>query len=769
VKRNVITISFFIICKIVFAEPVVISRLDNFQFGSKRPKIGVVLSGGGAKGIAHVGTLKMLEELNIPIDYIGGTSMGAVVGSLYAMGHTADQIDTIIRTTDWASLFNDFPKREHVGVHEKRNNDPYQLRLALAPNEIAIFAKGAIDGQHIDNMLTHFLFEAYKTPIFSDLKTPFFAVATDLIAAQHVVLDSGNLAQAVRASMAVPTVFAPVEIGEKLLVDGGVMNNFPILEMRRRGVDIIIGVDVGYHYRDMKELQNLANVFEQVMFMGGQDLQVKNMNDCDIYISPDMISFSAFNFSRYNDILQRGYQAAETARPELLKLADLLSQKYNQQNIVRELYVPNRTVILDTIILNNNNKYSDRYILSRLQLRTDRPVEIHDIEDAIHRLFGSLSFTKITYYFEKSPRNPNSIILHIDVHEAPLNTIKVGFRYDNIRGPSLLAGLTMKSPRNLNSEFNVNLDLSLLPIVDLEYRFVPGITRNYSLWQPTLFVSYAFSNLKIYDYNVKIDDTSRTIFRDKEYRIVGQSAAIGTEFNVKSNVLGLGLFLDQTISNERVGGIGQRLTAYYVYPQFYYFRNSFNKKHYPTSGSVINARFRWLHTLWKDRMPEITWVETFGTYYADLQTAIPISKRLTVYPSAMAAGTFVFGKEDQIQNYISEQQQFYQGGLFHIPHINQTPFVGLYFMQKVGLYGANVQINTQYEMFRNFFLSARFGVLKSENDAERMLSYWRLKDDITLGWGISASLNTTIGPIGVTLQRSTESPTSVFFNLGFWL
>jgi outer membrane protein assembly factor BamA len=158
---------------------------------------------------------------------------------------------------------------------------------------------------------------------------------------------------------------------------------------------------------------------------------------------------------------------------------------------------------LDTILLNGNDKYSNQYILSRLQLPTLKPLDINDIEEAIHRLFGTLSFTKVTYHFDESSYGSNHATLHINVQEAPLNTIKLGLRYDNTRGPALLAGLTMKSPRSLNSEFNVNLDLSLLPIVDLEYRFSPTIGRTkrfgYSLWQPTLFISYTFCNLRIYD------------------------------------------------------------------------------------------------------------------------------------------------------------------------------------------------------------------------------------------------------------------------------
>ncbi|MDR0437592.1 MAG: patatin-like phospholipase family protein [Bacteroidales bacterium] len=336
------------------------SKLDTFHSGPERPKIGVVLSGGGAKGIAHVGTLKMLEALNIPIDYIGGTSMGAVIGGLYAMGYTADQIDTIIRTTDWMSLFNDFPRREYVGVHEKKNNDQYQLRLSLAPNDIALFSKGAIDGQHIDNMLNHYLFEAHKTPDFSDLKIPFFSIGTDIITAQYVVLDSGNLAQAIRASMAVPTVFAPIEIDGRLLVDGGVLNNFPVLEMRQRGVDIIIGVDVGFQYKDKSDLQNLANILEQVIFLAGQDIQQKNVDNCDILIAPDLGKLAAFSFMRYDSLLSKGYQAAQAAYPELSKLADLLSEKYGSQTEPKELYHPNTTIILDTIILEGNRDYSNQ-------------------------------------------------------------------------------------------------------------------------------------------------------------------------------------------------------------------------------------------------------------------------------------------------------------------------------------------------------------------------------------------------------------------------
>ena len=735
------------------------SRLDTFRFGPERPKIGLVLSGGGAKGIAHVGTLKMLETLNIPIDYIGGTSMGAVVGGLYAMGYTADQLDRIVRETDWTNLFNDAPDREHIGLFEKVNNDPYQLRLSLDPRNISAFARGAISGQHIDNMLHRHLFEAYKTPDFSQLNIPFFCVATDLITSEYVILESGDLAQAIRASMAVPTVFTPVEINGKLLTDGGVVNNLPVLEMRRRGVDIIIGVDVGYQYKDKNELQNLAHILEQVMFMGGQRLNARNIAATDILITPDLEHLSAFSFSRYDTILQRGYEAAERAYPELRRLSDILSEKYDLQPVIRASYRPQTSITIDSIVVHGNKEYSYQYILQYLQLETRKPVQIEDVEDAIHRLFGSLSFTKVTYHYSISQRNPQHVNLHINVIEASLYEAKVGFHYDNIRGPAFLAGITAKNLLLPNSRFDANLDLSTFPAIDVQYRF---LVPTHSILRPSVFTSFTFCHLSLYDY-VR-DEDSRTVSRTVEYAIVGMRAAVGTELSLRNNVFGLGMYWDRTRSSQHVGG-SQVLSSYYWYPQLYYLRNSFNKRYYPTKGSAINAKGRILYSI-DEKIEEQRMVRAFGTYYIDGQYAIPIAKKITWYPSAMIAGTFVFREEDAAQNHISQQQQFYQGGLFPVSYINQTPFVGLHLMQNSGLYAANIQSNLQYEAFRNIFLTARVGALKSEMDYENMFDF----SNVTLGAGFSVSINTTVGPMGVTLHGSNQSRSPLLFiNLGFWL
>ncbi|MDR2906378.1 MAG: patatin-like phospholipase family protein [Bacteroidales bacterium] len=735
-------------------------KLDSFRFGPERPKIGVVLSGGGAKGIAHVGTLKMLEELNIPIDFIGGTSMGAVIGGLYAMGYTAEQLDTVIWETDWMNLFNDAPNRQYVGISEKANTDPYQLRIAFDPKQMT-FTRGMINGQHIDNMLNHYFLEAYETPNFSDLKIPFFCVGTDIMSGEYTVLDTGNLARSVRASMAVPTVFSPIEIDGQLLVDGGVINNFPVLEMRKRGADIIIGVDVGYEYKDHLEMQNLAQVLEQVVFMSGKQINEQNIQDCDIMIRPDLAKLSALSFGRADTILERGYVAAREAYPELKVLADRLSERYNLPPTVRDPYHPDVSVIIDTIIFHGNEKFSLNYMMARLQLKTGHPVSVNEVEEAVERLFGSLSYDKVTYYFMTSPHGKGYAELHLNVKESPLNDVKMGLRYDIIRGPAILAGITAKNFLIRNTEFNANLDLSTYPVLDLQYRFSPmlGSAKRPSFLRPSFYLSYLFCNLALYDY----EENGTNVSRRAEYNVIGQRLALGTEVGLKNNTLGFGLFRDQTISSQYVGVSGEILSSDYWYLQGYYLRNSFNKKHFPTQGSVITLRGRLLRSV-DDKVADEPLIQKFGTYYAHMQHAIPVSKYLTLYPSAMVGGTFVLRKEDVSSNYISQQQQFYQGGLFGLPFINQTPFAGLFPMQKSGIYAANVQFSAQYEALKNVFLTARIGALKSELDYADMFDL----SNLTMGAGLSLAVQTTIGPIGITVHGSNQSKVGVFVNFGFW-
>ena len=229
---------------------------------SKNPRVGLVLSGGGAKGLAHVGVLKTLDSLGVRVDYIAGTSMGAVVGALYASGYTGQQLDSIIRSTNFNLLISDKVPRNSKTFYERKNSEKYVLTLPF--NNFKIQLPSSISrGQNVFNLLSKLTLNVSGINDFSKLPIPFYCVATDIQSGEEVILDHGNLAQAIAASSALPTLFQPVKLNNKLLMDGGIVNNFPVNGLLSKNLDYIIGVDVQDDLLMVDELNSVSNIMLQ--------------------------------------------------------------------------------------------------------------------------------------------------------------------------------------------------------------------------------------------------------------------------------------------------------------------------------------------------------------------------------------------------------------------------------------------------------------------------------------------------------------------------
>jgi NTE family protein len=253
-----------------------------------RPKVGIVLSGGGAKGIAHIGVLNKIEELGIPIDYIVGTSIGSIVGGLYAYGYKAAQLDTIFRTANWGDVLSDKYDRRYTNLVEKRMDDNYMFTLSFGKKIKSIVPISFIRGRQIENMFYMLTPEAYKYKSFDEFPIPFRCVATEMTTGREYVFSDGNLAQAIRSSMAVPGVFNPVLYNDTLLmVDGGVVNNFPVDIIKKMGADIVIGIDVGFDYEREVQSYNLATIIEATVFIASREKTERHREMCDVLIQPN--------------------------------------------------------------------------------------------------------------------------------------------------------------------------------------------------------------------------------------------------------------------------------------------------------------------------------------------------------------------------------------------------------------------------------------------------------------------------------------------------
>ena len=254
---------------------------------AERKKVGLVLSGGGATGAAHIGVLKVLEEAGIPIDYSAGTSMGSIVGGLYAIGYDAGMLDTLVRKQQWPFLLSNRVYRYDLPFSEKEKDEKYLVSIPMIGGKGIQVPSGFISGQNIYSLFSELTIGYHDSVSFLNLPIPFSCVAANLVNGKEVILDQGNLAMAMRSSMAIPGVFSPVVMDTMLLVDGGIANNFPTDVGKAMGADIIIGVDVSSELRKMNELNTAIEIVDQLTSFMGMAKYEDNIKLCDIYINPD--------------------------------------------------------------------------------------------------------------------------------------------------------------------------------------------------------------------------------------------------------------------------------------------------------------------------------------------------------------------------------------------------------------------------------------------------------------------------------------------------
>ena len=290
-----------------------------------RPKIGLVLAGGGAKGAAHVGVIKVLEELGVPIDYIAGTSMGAIVGGLYASGLSSDELATAIISIDWNDIFDDKPPRANRDFRRKLDDEGFLVRYKLGFKDGSFqFPRGVNNGQKLELVLRDYSKKAFRINNFDKLPIPFRAVATDIETGETVILGSGDLAKAMRASMAVPGVFPPVENNGRLLVDGGLADNVPIDVARKMGADILIVVGFPEQLKKRGELNNAVSIVVQsldLLISQNSRIQLKTLRPQDVYIEPALGDIGAISFDRAAEAIPIGEQAARDVAEKLENLA----------------------------------------------------------------------------------------------------------------------------------------------------------------------------------------------------------------------------------------------------------------------------------------------------------------------------------------------------------------------------------------------------------------------------------------------------------------
>ncbi|TCN84842.1 patatin-like phospholipase family protein [Vibrio crassostreae] len=410
-----------------------VDQSQQAEQAHKRPTVAVVLAGGGAKGAAHIGVLKALEEMQIPVDYITGTSMGSYVGGLYATGMSADEIESFIYTVDWNRGYRDRVNRSDRRVRDKEYEDRYQLNtdLGLGWGEIKA-RKGVVQGQNMLRILRETTGNLSPLDSFDHLAIPYRSVATDIIELEEVVIDHGHLVDAMMASMSVPGALPPYSLDGRMLVDGGVTNNMPVDVARAMGADIVIAVDISTNYKSKEDFTNFLAAADQLsnyLVQRSTQEQAATLTDHDFFLRPDVGEMETTEFDKMPTAYHAGYEATRQYTEQLSKLslsnADYQHYIDDKQKARRQLKHGDKTKI-DKVVINNNTHYSDKLIENRLNLDAGEVLKTSEIESKVQDLYALDRFELVTYEFDTIDGEEQ---LHVDVDEKSWGPNYLNFRF----------------------------------------------------------------------------------------------------------------------------------------------------------------------------------------------------------------------------------------------------------------------------------------------------------------------------------------------------
>lgn len=711
----------------------------------RKPKIGLVLSGGGAKGFAHVGVLKVLEAAGIKIDFIGGTSMGAVIGGLYASGYNATQIDSIVRVTNFDNLLIDYIPRSSKSFYEKRNDELYALILPFDNFKIGA-PQSLSKGMFNYNLFNELTLHVRHVRDFNQLPTPFLCMATDIEFGQQVILNKGILAQALFASSALPSVFSPVILDGRFLIDGGVTNNYPIDEVRKLGADIIIGVDVQNGLRDREQLKDATKILFQITNLQMIEKMKLNAANTDIYIKPDIKEYGVVSFEKAKEIVLRGEEAAFSVYEKIDQLADKSKAYYKPK-----LKMESDSLNIVNIVCNNLKNYSKSYVEGKLKFKSGAKIRYKDLETGINNIDATHNFGAITYSLEPNGNGDNLIL---NFTENPIKTyLKFGLHYDGLYKSAVLANITNKKTFFKNDIASFDLIIGDNVRYNLDYYVDNGYNLSYGLK----------SQLNQFNKNVTNEITNLSVvplanvnsinvdFLDVTNQLYFQSIF------AQKFLVGLGLeYKYVTIESETLAAIKPVLDKSNYSSVFAYMKyDSFDNQYFPTKGWYFSSD---LHNyLFSSNYTGK--FNPFSIAKADAGFALKILKKATL--KAQAEAGFSIG-EESVPFF-----NFVLGGYGFIPLNNFKPFYGYDFLSLAGNSFMKTSATIDFEIFKKNHLNFSANYANIETD------YFKSLDWISLpkysGYAIGYGLESIIGPLEVKYSWSPETAKGyTWFSIGFW-
>jgi len=723
------------------------------------PKVGLVLSGGGAKGMAHIGVLKVLEEVGIVPDYITGTSMGAVVGGLYACGYSAAQLGEIALTAQWDILLANKTLLSNIAIEHKEYYGRYQLNFPIDNFSIGL-PKGLIEGQELSEFLTMLTTPVHEINDFDSLPIPFRCIGADIATGNPIVLKSGFLAKSIRASMAIPTVFTPVNIDGILLVDGGLVHNFPVQDVIDMGADIVIGVSVGDSLLNENQLKSLVDILAQATFIASYKETQRQITYTDYYINPKVKPYTTASFEAGDSLILRGEQAARMQYEVLKALADSLKQLRPFEPVV--LPEIDSSFKITSVSVIGNEAFSEELIIAKLNIQPGSSLTQAELTSRISAVYGMLNFDRVTY--ELLHANPGNKLI-VNVKESTQGTASFNLHFDSENGAGLMANFTFRNLGLNNTRLTLEGDIAETPYVHGNYFLYMGKNQNHGM---SLGVKYFADEIPTFDFsgNKEIIYKSRlTHFYFNYQSTKFQNSTYGLQFFSELNKL-------KHVVSDATTRLFEKLTYTNFGVQPYFNLNTFNKKSMPTYGKrlslsgTVNLHMNGNISEPHAELPDVDPNYTLLSFDAEYEQYFTVHPKITLFTSHTIRLTNLELSKSNISDY------YFSGG-FKPNFIHTGEFWGAekYEFILTSFYrGAG---GVRYEMFNKFYLTGALNFLETKYPMDWLGNDFfnqsqAAGEDRRFGWFLNATLNTIVGPLSFGIANDfNRSKIHTYLSLGF--
>ena len=748
-KKIVLTLFAAMMCSAMNAQEsdstADVQENDSMAVSNTRKKVGVVLSGGGAKGMAHIGVLKVLAKAGIPVDFVTGTSMGSIIGGLYAIGYNANSLDSMVRVQDWSYVITDKEDLRNQSLSDWQKQNTYFFTTGITLGEKDMNAGGIIKGKNLAELFNQLCVGFTDSLDFTrDLPIPFACAATDIITNDEVDFHSGRLPQAMRTSMAIPAAFSPVRLGDKVLVDGGLKNNYPADLAREMGADIIIGVTVQGAPKTAEDMGGTMSIISQIVDVNCKNKLDENLAITDLHLTVDTKGYNAASFSlaAIDTLVRRGEEEAMRHWDEIVALKQRIGIDDTFRPVIlhpiRPEVMTEKHRIID-ITFENMTPQDEKFLRQKFHLnRTDSI-------DAKLQQELTTSMRMDLFYQTADCRlnfNPEGVRVVLSAGNRKSVQFHAGFRFDSEEYAAVQLGLDipLKTAIPMNTEITLRLGKRMMARGEIT-------AHPRSFTRPKFTYSFYRNDIDVYvegdrDWNIRYNQSQAELTPiNFDLRHFNLQLGVRWDYMHYRSKLGSETSTQVTLENEHFFSYRARLKF-----------NTEDSWNFPTRGARFNAEYAYL----TDNFAKLDGQTGMSDVSANWRMSFTMGNRFTLQP--MVYGRLLFG------NVVPPVFGNTIGGDWFGHYVEQQmPFAGVGNMEYVEKQFVAAQLQAQERIGTKAYILLRVAAAQKARELKELFDYRTL-----LGVQGAFFYNTMFGPVGATVGYSNRTKEPYFYlNLGY--